>query len=132
VAVFIKDQGQRPGLDLSEAADNASGTVLSLVTVNKNGMVATVQDNAKSCGDFFIREIDKRHLVTGHANLKVFDAILPHKLIIFGRVGLGHQSNNALQFKFLKIGEVFRLWETAPIDKSTVPNHGKVGGGSKG
>lgn len=36
--------------------------------------------------------IDKRRLVTRHANLKMFDAILPHELIVFGRVGLRHES----------------------------------------
>jgi len=36
--------------------------------------------------------------------------------------------HNTLQFKFLKIGEVFGLWEAAPVDRAAIPNHGKVGG----
>lgn len=55
-AVFVKDRGMTPLLELAKAPDQAARTMLTLVTVDQNGVVTTIEKDSKRGTDLVVRD----------------------------------------------------------------------------
>lgn len=69
---------------------------LSLVAMDQNRMVFTIQNNIQSFGNGFIRyRCDLSFLITRHANLDMGNSVILQELSIFLRVRIRNQGSGS-------------------------------------
>lgn len=78
-------------------------------------MVCGVNGNLQGPSNDVVRHVDKRLLVSGHADLEELDVVFLHELQVFIGVDFRNKHENALELEPLEIFKVLGPRERRPV-----------------